>query len=342
MDSTAQVEPASFAGMIDLAAERVGGKVLFANDEFFAPKENLIQPGRGVFIPDRYTEVGKWMDGWETRRRRTPGHDFCIVRLGLPGVIRGVDVDTNHFLGNHPWYASLEACAAESDASDHLTGADVAWAELLPKSPLAPGSQNLFAVADPLRWTHARLNIHPDGGVARLRIYGQVAPDWSRIGADEMIDLAAVQNGGVVVAASDMFFGSKENLIMPGRSESMRDGWETRRRRGPGHDWAIVRLGAPGKIERLEIDTSHFKGNYPDQCSVEACFLPARPVDALTWSEVEWKELLPQVKLEAHRVHEFKKELRDTDRCTHLKLNIYPDGGVSRLRAYGVPELPAG
>ncbi len=337
--STAPIEAAAFSGLVDLAAERVGGKALLANDEFFAGKENLLKPGRGVFLPDEYTERGKWMDGWESRRRRTPGNDWCVIRLGLPGIIAGVDIDTNHFLGNHPPYASLDARVAPDDAAAAATGAqDAGWTRILARSPLRPGSQNLYAVTDEQRWTHLRLNIYPDGGVARLRVYGRVAPDWSRVEPGALVDLAGVQNGGVVLAASDMFFGSKENLIVPTRSESMRDGWESRRRRGPGHDWAIVQLGRPGRIRRIEIDTSHFKGNYPDRCSIDAVHAGAEPVDALTQHALPWRNVVPESKLEAHTVREFEREIVDPGECTHVRLNIFPDGGVSRMRVWGEPS----
>jgi allantoicase len=324
---------AAFTGLVDLASEQLGGKALVATDEFFAAKENLLKPGPASFDPDRYTDLGKWMDGWESRRKRTPGHDSVIVRLGLPGVIHGVDVDTSYFLGNHPPYASLGAAALDDDGAAHLDAPG--WRELLPRSALAPGSHNLFPVRDGGRWTHVRLNIFPDGGVARLRIYGEVAPDWKRIATDAVIDLASVVSGGWVAAASDMFFGSKENLIMPHVAESMRDGWETRRRRGPGHDWAIVRLGRAGRIQRLEVDTKHFKGNFPDQCSVEACHAPDARIDALNWGDATWRPLLPKTRLAAHTNHVFARELLDVGPCTHLMLAIYPDGGVSRLRAFG-------
>ncbi len=325
---------AAFAGLIDLAAERMGGKALFANDEFFAPKENLLKPGRGVFIPDKYTEFGKWMDGWESRRKRVPGYDYCIIKLGIPGVIKGVDIDTNHFLGNHPPYASLEACNAAYDANmDSLTASH--WQTILHKSPLKPGSQNLFAVASEHRWTHIRLNIFPDGGVARLRVYGEAKPDWSRFKKEELLDLVAVENAGLPLACSDMFFSAMENLIMPGRSTNMGDGWETKRRRGPGYDWIILQLGRAGAIKRVCVDTNHFKGNYPDTCSLEGCYHHASTGDELSKPEIAWQEILPRTKLQAHAEHFFEDELQARGPFTHVRLNIFPDGGVSRLRVWG-------
>ena len=228
-----------FTEYIDLAAERLGGRVLSANDEFFAPKENLLKAAAPVWIGDRYTDVGKWMDGWETRRRRTPGYDWCIVKLGLSGIVRGVMVDTAYFKGNYPEYCELEACTMDGDPGiSKLEDAAARWRPLLPKSGLAGDMQNRFDVSHPDRVTHLRFKIYPDGGVARLRVHGEVVPDWVAIGrTGGEIDLAAVENGGWVIGSSDMFFGSRNNLIQPGRSTGMHDGWETRRRRGPGHDW---------------------------------------------------------------------------------------------------------
>ncbi len=327
-------------GLVDLAAARVGGLALVANDEFFAEKENLLKPGRGIFIPDKYTDHGKWMDGWESRRRRTPGHDWCVVQLGMRGIIRQVDIDTNHFLGNHPPFASLEALDLR-EKIDRAAVEKLPWSPLLEKSPLNPGSQNLCNVANDQPWTHVKLNIFPDGGVARLRVYGVVVPDWSQFKPGEAIDLAAIENGGVPLACSDMFFSSMHNLIMPGRSENMGDGWETKRRRGPGHDWLILKLGRPGTIEKIEVDTNHFKGNYPDTCSIEGCAAPEATVESLQSDAVKWREILPKTKLQADTRHYFERELSPLPDCSHLRLNIFPDGGVSRLRVWGRLPAPA-
>jgi allantoicase len=323
--------------MIDLAAERIGGRALLASDEFFAEKENLLKPGRGVFVPDKYTDRGKWMDGWESRRKRTPGHDWCIVKLGLAGVIRSVDIDTNHFIGNHPPFASIDCACVDSDLTvEELAGRTPLWEEALPRSPLNPGSQNLFEIESEKRWTHCRLNIYPDGGVARLRVYGTVVPDWRAHKAGETIDLAAVVSGGLVLKTSDMFFGSAQNMIMPGDAVHMGDGWETRRRRGPGYDWAILKLGRPGVIDRIEVSTKHFKGNNPDECSIEGCYMPiGSTVDSLTSPRAQWDVLLSRTKLQPDRNHVFGKELKNPGERTHLRLNIYPDGGVSRFRVWG-------
>ncbi len=332
-----------FTDLVDLAAERVGGSALAASDEFFAEKENLLRPGRGVFIPDKYTERGKWMDGWESRRKRGAGHDWCIVKLGLPGRIRGVDIDTNHFLGNYPEFGSIDALATDPDTSMlELTEPSVQWTEILPMRRLEGGARNLFAVEGDRRWTHVRLNIYPDGGVARLRVHGDVQPNWDALLSAGHVDLAAVENGGVAVLASDMFFSHMNNLIMPGRAANMGDGWETRRRRGPGNDWIVIRLGAPGEIKKIEVDTNHFKGNFPDSCSIDGCFIRGdAPADFLSSLAVEWRELLPPTKLEADNRHFFESEVRKTGVVSHVRLNVYPDGGISRLRLQGVPRRDA-
>lgn len=326
-----------FLDYTDLASERVGGAVLFANDDFFAPKENLLRVPAAVFLPHEYTERGKWMDGWESRRRRIPGHDFCIIRLGLPGVIRGVIVDTAFFIGNYPAQCSIEACVAphEADASE-LLGPKARWVEILPISDLKGDSKNAFAITDPRRFTHLRLHIYPDGGVARLRVHGEVIPDLRRLGSlDDAVDLAAAESGARVLSCSDMFFGNRHNLIMPGRAPNMGDGWETRRRRGPGHDWALIQLAAAGSIERIEVDTNHFKGNYPDTCMIEGVNAEGASLEDILRPDFAFKEILPRTKLQAHTRHFFVDELQKAGDVTHVRINIYPDGGVSRLRLHG-------
>jgi allantoicase len=325
-----------FTELIDLASERLGGAVVYANDDFFAPKENLLKPGVPVFIEGKYTDKGKWMDGWESRRRRTPGFDWCIIRLGLPGIIRGVVVDTSFFRGNYPEQASLEACSVDGNTDiEQLLSETISWTEILPASDLKGDSQNPFTIQSKERFTHLRFRIFPDGGVARLRVYGEVVPDWNALARRGEVDLAAVENGARVLHCSDMFFGHRHNLIMPGRALDMSDGWETKRRRGPGFDWAVIKLATKGEIRRVEVDTSHFKGNYPDTCSLEACDAEGKVVDESTISLLPWKEVLPLTRLQAHARHFYEEELKRTEAATHVRFNIYPDGGVSRLRLYG-------
>lgn len=326
-----------FTDLVDLASEKLGGAVLVANDEFFAPKENLLKHAAAVWKEVEYTDRGKWMDGWETMRRRSPRldeeFDWCIVRLGAPGRIRGVTVDTSFFRGNFPSHCSIEACSAGPNANiDELIGENTRWTEILSKSALQGDSQNHFAIDNDDRVTHIRFRIYPDGGVARLRVYGVVVPDWDAImSRNSEIDLAAVENGGTVPLASDMFFGHRINLIMPGLARDMSDGWESQRRRGPGNDWCIVKLGTKGRITRVEVDTSHFKGNYPESCSIDV----GHAADGASIDSVAWKELLPNTKLQPHTRHMFVSELADLGDVTHARLNTFPDGGVSRLRLYG-------
>ncbi|QDE85435.1 MULTISPECIES: allantoicase [Myxococcus] len=328
----------AFTEFIDLAAENVGGQALLASDEFFAGKENLLKPGRGVFIPGKFTENGKWMDGWESRRKRVPGHDWCILKLGLPGVVRGVDIDTNHFLGNFPEYASVDALEVEGSPTPEAL-AEATWTPILPQLKLQGGTRNLFPIASDKRWTHLRLNIFPDGGVARFRVHGEVRPDFERLShAGGAVDLAAAENGGTVVACNDSFFGPKDNLILPGRAANMGEGWETRRKRVlPGFDWIVVKLAVPGTVQRVEVDTAFFKGNYPDTCSIEGCYLREPVVDFANAHDIAWTELLPRTKLQAHHRHFYESELAAKGPFTHVRLKIYPDGGVSRLRVHGRP-----
>lgn len=324
----------AFTNLTDLAAEKLGGKVLLCSDDFFAEKENLIKPGRGIFITDKYTDRGKWMDGWESRRKRIPGHDWCIIQLATSGKIHGVDIDTNHFLGNHPPHASIEAAAISS--SDKIDFDKVEWEEVLPKSPLQPGSQNFYEITDRNIYTYIKLHIYPDGGVARLKVYGEVFKDWSIVDAGEIVNLAATTNGAKSVLCNDMFFSHMDNLIMPGRGVNMGDGWETKRNRTPDNrDWVIVRLAHKGVIEKILVDTCHFKGNYPDTCSIEGCDIAYKDENKMDSSAIEWTTVLPKSKLSADHEHFFEDEIKNKGPFTHIRLNIFPDGGVSRLRLWG-------
>lgn len=337
---------------VDLADERMGTEAIYCTDEFFAPMKNLLKPAEPVHRPGEFTEHGKWMDGWESRRRRTGGYDYCIVRFGVSGIIKGVDIDTSHFTGNYPAQASLDACYSES-APDETTQ----WTKIIPKSNLEGNSHNLFDSDNTNIWTHARLNIHPDGGVARLRIYGNVYRDWSDVTPTKMVDLAAVENGGRTLACNDEHFGDMGNLIMPGKGINMGDGWETRRRRDAGHDWVILQLGHAGKIEMVNVDTAFFKGNYPDRVSLDALYLSGFDQDTpsleeVAWHDVlglmldidpdallkdgaSWQPLLHEQKLGPDKEHWFKEQLQDTGPVSHIRINMHPDGGISRFRVFG-------
>ncbi|MSR06717.1 MAG: allantoicase [Gemmatimonadetes bacterium] len=317
-------------GLVDLAAARVGGKALVANDEFFAPKSNLLKAGPAVSIKGKFTDRGNWMDGWESRRKRGPGHDWCIVRLGIPGVIRALTVDTSHFTGNYPESCSVDGAVIRGKPTPARVAAAGDWKEVLPRSPLQGHTANEFTVSrGDTRFTHVRLNIFPDGGVARLRIWGEARPDWSRLVASKKpLDLVAAVNGGAPLDSSDEFYGRPINLIMPDRPANMDDGWETRRRRGPGHDWTILKLGHAGVIERVELDTTHFKGNYPESASIDG--------SAVLPEAGEWREILPRTKLFPNKAHKFKAPSGGTP-VRYVRLNMFPDGGIARLRLFGRP-----
>jgi len=316
----------------DLAAEKLGGAVLYATDDYFAEKENLLKAPAAEWREHAYTDKGKWMDGWESRRKRALGtdvQDFAIVRLGLAGVVRAVVVDTAFFRGNFPEHCALEGCTArEGTAVDELLSSRTEWVEVLGHSKLDGNAKNVFRIKSPVAFTHLRLRIFPDGGVARFRVHGDVVLDPRKVGgAAGAFDLAALENGGSVLACSDMFFGPKHNLIAPGRAPNMSDGWETKRRRGvtpETHDWVVVRLTGQGLVDRLELDTSWFKGNFPDTARVAG-----RDGDG------PWREVLPRRKLMAHTRHLYAEELRDRGPFTELRLEVFPDGGVSRMRVHG-------
>jgi allantoicase len=315
-----------FTRLSDLALRSLGGSVMAADDEFFAEKENLIKPGAPVFRPAAFGNKGQLYDGWETRRRRGTGYDSALVRLGMPGVIRGVVIDTAHFTGNYPPYAWVEACAAPGHpAPDELADAD--WTEIVPRSPLKGDTAHQFVVAATRRFTHVRLSIYPDGGVARLRVHGEVVPDPQPLAALPL-DLAALEHGGFVTDCSNMFYSSPNNLISPGLAQVMGDGWETARRRDDGNDWVVVRLAAAGTVRLVELDTTHFKGNAPAAAAV-------RGLDGLTSSPDDpaaWFGLLPRTPLLPDARHRF---LVEPKRASHVRLDIYPDGGMARLRVYG-------
>jgi allantoicase len=318
-----------FREWIDLAQPRLGGQVIEASDDFFAPKERLLDPLSPVFIPDKYDDHGKWMDGWESRRKRIPGHDFCVVKLGVAGYIRGVNIDTSHFIGNYPPAASLESCFAPDGPDDSTQ-----WREILASTELNPDSHHYHAIECTNLTTHIRLHIYPDGGVARLRVYGEVACDWSSHDFAERIDLLALKYGGRALSCNDEHFGSMHNLNIPVPGINMGDGWETRRRREPGNDWVVLKLGHPGRIDEISVNTAFFKGNYPDRVSIEGTFLES---DTDT-TEAQWCTLLPESKLEADAIHTFSDTITKHSSVSHIRMNVFPDGGISRLKLFGIAE----
>lgn len=333
---------AELAGVLrrlpNLASARLGAVAVACSDDFFAPMGRMLEEGEPRFIEGKYDDHGKWMDGWESRRKRVPGNDWCVVRLARAGVIGGVEVDTRHFTGNYPPEVSVEAGSFEGKVK--FDGEEGGWREVVGRCGLRGDEVRGFGVDDGEVYTHVRVSIFPDGGIARLRVFGKPVVDWAeeaRISKekDGLVDLAAAMNGGVALGCNDEHFGAMGNLIAPGRGVNMGDGWETRRRREPGNDWVVIGLGTRGVIERVVVDTGHFKGNYPQGCSLQGGDFGGKEVglEELLEGSGGWGEVLGRVELGADAVHEFL--VRDCPKVTHVRLNIFPDGGVSRLRLFG-------
>jgi allantoicase len=316
----------SFTTLPDLASRALAGSVVYANDELFAQRENLITPGRAVFSTEDFGHKGKVYDGWETRRRREPGHDWAIVRLGVPGVVHGVNIDTSWFKGNYPPYASVEAASFEwHPSADELDAAD--WVTLVEKSPVAGDTDNYFSVDDGRRYTHLRLTIYPDGGVARFRVHGEPVPDPRFLTGT--VDLAALENGGSVTDCSNMFYSSPTQILQPGRARIMGEGWENARRRDDGNDHVTVKLATPGLVRRVEIDTSYFVGNAAGWARLSGVNEATGDAD----DPSTWTELVPKTRLQPDTRHFFR--VRPDAAVTHVRLDVYPDGGLARLRVNG-------
>ena len=330
------VLPASLERLINLADARIGTSIVSCSDEFFAPATRMLQPGLPVFVPDKYDDHGKWMDGWETRRKRYAGYDWCIVRLGVAGRISGVDIDTTFFSGNYPASASLEGCYSPSgDPAE-----DALWFDILPNQNLKPSQHHVLECSKTGIVTHLRLNIFPDGGVARLRVYGEVAHDWQALSSTgDSLNLVAMENGGRIVAFSDAHFGHPQNMLSQGRGINMGDGWETKRRRAPGSDWCIIALGHAGNIEKIEVDTAHFKGNFPAFCSIQAVYVENATDFQLVPQSMFWPYLLKDQPLSMDHIHEYLTEIEKFGKVSHIRLNMIPDGGISRIRLWGKPAL---
>ena len=154
---------------VDLADERLGTEAIYCTDDFFAPMQNMLNPRDPVFVAGKLPIAASGWTAGESRRKRNGDYDYCIVQFGVSGIIKAVDVDTRYFTGNYPAQASLDACNSEKPPDETTQ-----WTEIIPRSNLEGDSHNLFDSDNTDIWTHARLNIYPDGGVARLRIYGNV------------------------------------------------------------------------------------------------------------------------------------------------------------------------
>jgi allantoicase len=336
-------DPVPFTELPDLAVRTLGGSVVYANDELYAERENLITAAPAVFAPATFGLKGQVYDGWETRRRREPGHDHAIVRLGAAGIIHGVVVDTSFFTGNYPPEVSVEATGAEGFPSPaDLAGTD--WVTLVPRSPAKGDARNTFEVSDPHRYTHVRLSIYPDGGVARLRVHGEVVPDPRFLAGT--LDLAAAENGGTITGCSDMFYSSAAHLIAPGRARTMGEGWENARRRDDGNDWVSVRLALPGRIRYAELDTSLFVGNAPGWAQLSGTGSgtgsgagPGAGSGPGPGPGSEWFDLLPRTRLQPDTRHRFRLARRPA--VAAARLDVYPDGGMARLRLFGEADPAA-
>jgi len=314
------------SGLPDLASRRLGGSVVYATDELFAAKENLIKPEPPIFDAGEFGAKGKIYDGWESRRRREPGNDHAVIRLGVPGIVHVVGVDTSFFVGNYPPDVSVEAVSVDGyPSAAELSRLE--WRPLLGRSSAAGDARNWYRVVAPRHCTHVRLSIYPDGGVARLRVHGEPLPDPRFLTGT--VDLAAIENGGQLIECSNAFYSSALNLIMPGRPASMADDWENSRRRDGGFDYATFGLAASGSVTQVEIDTSYFVGNAPGT----ARLLAAAPAPHQTLSAAAWAELLPPVTLQPDTRHRFLVEAGAA--VTHARLEVFPDGGLARLRVLG-------
>jgi len=316
--------------MINLADPRIGSKIIFKTDDFFAAAHRILNIDAPVFKDGLFDKHGKWMDGWESRRRRSKGFDYLILKLGKPGKIFDIDIDTTHFNGNQPTHASVEGCFSRSKPNKKTK-----WTHLLGKKKLGANKNHSFKSQNKSVFNYIKLNIFPDGGVARLRLYGKIEME-KNIFSNNNINLTSVLNGASIVGCNNEHFGRAENVIAPGKGKNMGDGWETRRSRGKNYDWLIIKFGKPGLIKKLEIDTHHFKGNYPDTCSIQTANISKNLSNKLIANNSKnWKFILNKSKLSANKKHVFKKFLVKRNKENYLRINIHPDGGISRIRAFG-------
>tara|TARA_Y100001970_G_scaffold270603_1_gene364708 strand:+ start:194 stop:1186 length:993 start_codon:yes stop_codon:yes gene_type:complete len=319
-------------GLIDLAQSRLGSKIVFKTDEFFAPAKRIISPWPPVYKEGVFDKHGKWMDGWETRRKRSNGHDFLILKFGKPGLIKKIDIDTSYFSGNHPNQVSLQACISNKKIPTKNTK----WVTIVKKSKTKANSHHFFDIKNQNYFTHVKLNIFPDGGVARLRIYGKMKIK-NKI-EKKIQNLTSILNGSVPIACNNEHFGRAENILAPGIGKNMGDGWETRRSRGKNFDWIIIKCSSPGVFNKIQLDTHHFKGNYPDKCSIQASYITKKTSEKnIVKKSKRWPYILDKVKLFAHKKHNFKNKKMKNKKVNYIRINIFPDGGISRIRVFGKP-----
>ena len=321
----------SIQGLVNLASPKMGTKILAFSDDFFGEVTRMLNDKDPIFIEDKYDNHGKWMDGWESKRRRDGGNDWAILKLGSSGIISKIEIDTSYFTGNFPPFFSLEGIYSETEPNK-----DSNWKSLIAKTNLIGDCKNNFELNLKEKFNFVRLQIFPDGGVARIRLFGEVKYNWDRFNNEEIIELSSLKLGGSILAYNNAHYGDVSALLSEGRGKTMGDGWETRRRREPGNDWIIIKLAQKGIIEKIEIDTAHFKGNYPDRASIQAISIDKNiTTKDLIESSENWDVILDETKLTADNIHEYEINSNSKAEATHIRLNIYPDGGVSRLRIFG-------
>ena len=321
----------SMQGLVNLASPKMGTKILAFSDDFFGEVTRMLNDKDPIFIEDKYDNHGKWMDGWESKRRRDGGNDWAILKLGSAGIISKIEIDTSYFTGNFPPFFSLEGIYSETEPNK-----DSNWKSLIAKTNLVGDCKNNFELNLKEKFNFVRLQIFPDGGVARIRLFGEVKYNWDRFNNEEIIELSSLRLGGSILAYNNAHYGDVSALLSEGRGKTMGDGWETRRRREPGNDWIIIKLAQKGIIEKIEIDTAHFKGNYPDRASIQAISIDKNiTTKDLIQSSENWDVILDETKLTADNIHEYEINSNSKAEATHIRLNIYPDGGVSRLRIFG-------
>ena len=319
-----------FRNTVNLAEPKFGSKIIYKTDQFFGAANRILNSTKPIFKEDVYDNHGKWMDGWETRRKRKNGHDFLIIKLGRPGKIYNVDIDTSFFSGNQPAQASLQACFSKKNPTKNTN-----WKTILKKKRLGPDQNHNFKIKNHSTFNFIKLNIFPDGGVARLRLNGKV--DLEKINLKgKNVNLSSILNGSTIVGCNNEHFGKAENVLSPGVGVNMGDGWETRRSRGKNFDWIIIKFGMPGIIRKLEIDTQHFKGKYPDSLTIQSALIPNKVKSKkILGSSKKWKLLLGKTKLKPHKKHLFKSKASNKNKVNCLRINIFPDGGISRIRVFG-------
>jgi len=321
-------EPGFVRTGVNLASPDEGAAILSVSDDFFAPAKRMLSTAEPVFIDGRFDAHGKWMDGWESRRKRVKGHDVCVIRIRA-GVIHGVEIDTRYFTGNYPPYASIEGCSDPSEPDETTQ-----WTPLVEKSRLMGDCRQFFTVDNEISWTFLRLHIYPDGGIARLRVYGEPLASHHDAAREQWVDLSSAQAGGKALKCNNIHFSDMANLLSNRPVANMGDGWETRRRREAGNDWVIIQLGRPGRIARVEVDTAFFRGNYPARCSLTGGN-PEAEADMVDQS-LQWQLVLPQLALGPDQQHFFEGQVLDVGDVSHVRFDIYPDGGVARLRLLGL------